>query len=483
MVFSSTVFLFLFLPLTLGVYFIAPKKLRNFILLFASLFFYAWGEAFYVFIMLFSILANYIFGIWVDRVREERYVKLVIAFSVFVNIALISMFKYANFIVDNINALIGVVNIPPIDLAPVHLPLGISFFTFQAISYVIDVYRKDAEAHKDPIKIALYISCFPQLIAGPIVRYRDVAREIVNRVITLDLFSYGVKRFVIGLGKKLIIANTLAVPADKIFAIPAEDITSPVACIGIICYALQLYFDFSGYSDMAIGLGRMLGFHFLENFNYPYISQSIREFWTRWHISLSTWFRDYIFIPMGGSKKGPVRVYFNLFTIFFLCGLWHGASWNFVVFGMMHGFLMIGERLGFEEWIKKFFKPFAHLYFLVTFLLSLVIFRCETIPHAFGFYKAIFGFSGSAGVKYHISMFFNVEVTLAFIFAVIASLPVMPTLKSWKDKLLSSINEKTTPKFNGAYSLLEVVTLIFILFLSTLQLSAGTYNPFIYFRF
>ncbi len=483
MVFSSTIFLFLFLPFTLALYFIVPQRFRNLLLLTASLFFYAWGEAVYVLIMLFSIFANYIFGMWVDRVREQRSVKWIIAFSVFLNVGLISMFKYANFIVNNINELLSLINIPQIELSPVHLPLGISFFTFQAISYVIDVYRKDAEAHKDPIKIALYISCFPQLIAGPIVRYRDVAKEIVNRVITLDLFAYGVKRFIIGLGKKLIIANTLAVPTDKIFSISPDELTSPIACIGLVLFALQIYFDFSGYSDMAIGLGRMLGFHFLENFNYPYISRSISEFWTRWHISLSTWFRDYIFISMGGSRTGSVRVYFNLFTIFFLCGLWHGASWNFVIFGMTHGFFMVSERLGFEKWLKKFPRPFAHIYFLVALLLSLVMFRSETIPYIIGYYKAIFGFSSSTGLKYNLGMFFNVEVTITFILGIIGSVPIIPLITRYKDKLSSQLSDNFSNKFNGIFDATEVMALILILILSTLQLSAGTYNPFIYFRF
>jgi len=315
MVFSSPIFLFLFLPITLGLFLLSRlvwKKSSNFVLLCASLVFYAWGEPKFVFVMLISITMNYFFGLWINVSNKTLGRKIAFAAAVFFNLLLLTVFKYANFLIDNINTLSNALQI---NIEPVHLPIGISFFTFQAMSYVIDVYRHETPVQKNPINIALYISLFPQLIAGPIVRYHDIAKQIIKRTVSLTGFSLGVKRFIIGLGKKVLIANVMATVADQVFAVPSEQLTFSLSWLGIITYALQIYFDFSGYSDMAIGLGHMLGFNFLENFNYPYISRSIREFWKRWHISLSSWFRDYLYFPLGGSKKGSYRTYFNLLLV------------------------------------------------------------------------------------------------------------------------------------------------------------------------
>jgi len=317
-------------------------------LLAVSLLFYAWGEVFYVGVMFASILTNYATGRFIYYARNSSDHRLTSKFYLAIGIAInIISFKYANFITNNINDLLSLFSLGTIDLEPIHLPLGISFFTFQAISYIVDVYRKEVTAQKNIYNLALYISLFPQLIAGPIVRYHDIALQITDRLHSMELFSSGVQRFIIGLAKKMLIANPLGEVADNVFALSGNDLTTPLAWIGIISYSLQIYFDFSGYSDMAIGLGRMFGFRFHENFNHPYIAKSLREFWRRWHISLSSWFKDYVYIPLGGNRVSTVRVYTNLLIVFLLTGIWHGASWNFIVWGMFHGFFLATEHMGF----------------------------------------------------------------------------------------------------------------------------------------
>ncbi len=346
MVFSSITFLFFFLPVFLMGYLGVGKKGRNLFLLLASLFFYLWGEQLFVLVMLASIVMNYFFGLLLDRVgiQGSRAGKFLLAAALVANLGMLVFFKYANFAVDNLNLLLSWLNMPLMHLHKVHLPIGISFFTFQAMSYLIDLYRQEYKAQKNPLYLGLYISLFPQLIAGPIVRYSDIAEHIKKRTVSLHDFACGAERFVFGLGKKILIANPMGLMADHIFAMQAELLSTGTAWLGITCYTLQIYFDFSGYSDMAIGLGRMFGFHFLENFNYPYISRSIREFWRRWHISLSTWFRDYLYIPLGGNRHGNNRTSLNLLIVFLLCGLWHGASWNFILWGLMYGFFLVAER-------------------------------------------------------------------------------------------------------------------------------------------
>ena len=294
------------------------------------------------------------------------------------------VFKYADFLVGNLNALLGPLRLAPLSLPGIALPIGISFFTFQALSYVIDVYRREVPVQRNPFDLGLYIALFPQLIAGPIVRYHDVARQLVERVVTRQGFAYGVERFVVGLGKKVLIANTLAVQADLIFAIPADQLTAPVAWFGLVCYTLQIYFDFSGYSDMAIGLGYMFGFRFLENFSHPYVAQSITEFWRRWHISLSTWFRDYLYVPLGGNRGSALRTYRNLVLVFFLCGLWHGASWSFVVWGLLHGFLLVIERMGLGRLMARWPRALRHAWTLFFVMIAWVFFRADSLPQARG---------------------------------------------------------------------------------------------------
>lgn len=479
MVFSSPTFLFLFLPLVLGTYFLVPVSLRNVLLLSASLFFYAWGEAFYVLIMLASIAVNYIFGVWIDRFQDEGLRKLLIVIVLIANLLGLAFFKYANFLVDNLNNVLSIFGIPSLEIGPVHLPIGISFFTFQAMSYVIDVYRKEAPAQKNPINIALYIALFPQLIAGPIVRYHDIAKQLVVRTIELPGIAYGIKRFIIGLGKKVLIANLMGNVADEIFALSANDLSTPVAWLGIIAYSLQIYFDFSGYSDMAIGLGYMFGFKFLENFNYPYISQSITEFWRRWHISLSSWYRDYLYIPLGGNRKGALRTYFNLLTVFILCGIWHGASWSFIIWGLYHGAFLVIERAGFSKVIESIWRPLRHIYVILIFIFGWVFFRAETLGQATSYIGTLLGFDQAMEGRITIWFFLGNEDILALAVGCIAATPILPALRN----LLLRERPEPSLALKQFYSVLSIVILSSIYIACVLRLSADTHNPFIYFRF
>lgn len=367
------------------------KKRQNILLLAASLLFYAWGEGVYVLLMLASILINYFSGRLIDAFRGSWYGKMFFIAAIAGNLLILGFFKYAHFITDNVNQLLVILGLPLIDLNPVRLPIGISFFTFQALSYIIDLYRQKIALQKNLLNLGLYIALFPQLIAGPIVRYHDIARQLVERRVTTDGLSEGVQRFLFGLSKKVLLANPLAVVADQIFSLPQTEMTAPVAWLGTLCFTLQIYYDFSGYSDMAIGLGKMFGFTFLENFNYPYISRSIREYWRRWHISLSSWLRDYVYIPLGGSRRGSVRTYLNLLLVFFLCGLWHGASWNFVIWGLYHGAFILFERTRLGHYQRMLWSPLQTLMTFVILLIGFVIFRCETMPAAINYLSVMMG--------------------------------------------------------------------------------------------
>ncbi len=483
MVFSSTTFLFLFLPLVLFCYVIFGAKSRNIVLLVASLFFYAWGESFFLLLMLVSICCNYCFGLLIDKNRgNDKQKKAVLIFAITTNLGLLGFFKYSNFLVKNLNIILQNLSFSPIELAPVHLPIGISFFTFQALSYVVDVYRNDSPVQKNFINIALYISIFPQLIAGPIVRYHDVAKQITERHVSLRDFSAGTQRFILGLGKKVLIANTLGRTADYLFSLPPDQLSFYLAWLGAIAYTLQIYYDFSGYSDMAIGLGRMFGFRFMENFNYPYISKSIREFWRRWHISLSSWFRDYLYIPLGGNRKGAFRTYLHLLTVFFLCGLWHGASWTFVVWGLYHGTFLILERVSYGARILRAIPSFIrYCYVLVVVIVGWVIFRAETFSHAVGYLKAMTSFSTPSLFNSQIFININNEFYLTFIIAVLFSMPIYPSFRQ-----LTVYGDASPVQLNLKSLLLSAVNyclLGFILFYSIASIMRGSYNPFLYFRF
>ena len=497
MLFTEPTFLFLFLPLLLALYFATFSREHsvygNWLLLVASVIFYAAGGGAFTWLMLGSIAFNYWMAIAVDRVHGTPAAKRRLAFAVTVNLVVLGVFKYANFFADNANALLSVAGAAPIAVPRVLLPIGISFFTFHAISYVVDVYRRDATAQKSPVHAALYLLLFPQLIAGPIIRYRDIADQLARRIVTLDDFACGVRRFVIGLAKKVLIANIVAGPADKIFALPLAELSPAHAWLGIVCYTLQIYFDFSGYSDMAIGLGRMFGFRFPENFRWPYIAESITEFWRRWHISLSTWFRDYLYIPLGGNRVSPARRYRNLVTVFFLCGLWHGASWNFVIWGLWHGSFLVIERV-----TKSPTRPFTnspthqlsnsptlgvmawpiwpHVYTLAVVIVGWVFFRAETLPSAMAFLKAMAGLSTAAPTPYTVGWYLTPELWLALIAGAIGSTP-------WLPELTARLARAHPPEGSWRLQLLTTTALMALLFASILQMAARTYNPFIYFRF
>jgi alginate O-acetyltransferase complex protein AlgI len=484
MIFSSRIFLFLFLPMVLSAYFVAGPKLRNLVLLTASLFFYAWGETVFVILMLSSIIFNYGCGLLIHRAQTmQKSARWYLIAAVGLNLGLLSFFKYANFIMDNLNALIPRLGISPIAIDQIHLPIGISFFTFQAMSYVIDLYRGQVVVQKNPINIALYISLFPQLIAGPIVRYHDIARQIINRTVTKKDFEYGVKRFIIGLAKKVLIANVVGRVADHIFSLPVDTLPAGLAWIGIIAFTLQIYFDFSGYSDMAIGLGRLFGFKFLENFTFPYISRSIREFWRRWHISLSSWFRDYLYIPLGGSRMSSSRTYFNLITVFFLCGLWHGASWTFIIWGLYHGFFLIVERTGFGKIIERLPPPIKHLYTLLIVVIGWVFFRSQTLPYAVSYLQALVNFSAQPYYDSRLFLYANAEFYLSLVCGCIASMPVYHTISNYCRTVLSTTSGRTKSISKICIATCSNLFLIGIFLYSVANVMGGHHRPFLYFRF
>lgn len=467
MVFTSPSFLFGFLPLILLGYYLAPKITRNFILLAGSLFFYAWGEGVYVLLMVTAIGWNYFVGRWIDDTQGRRR-KLVLAVGVTINLASLLVFKYAGFVDANLGLGWALTE-------NIHLPLGISFFTFQSLSYLVDVYRRTTPAQGNILNLGLYIALFPQLIAGPIIRYRSIADQLLQRTHSVPLFASGVERFSYGMAKKLLIANPLGLVADKIFTLDSTYLTPELAWLGVICYALQIYFDFSGYSDMAIGLGRMFGFRFQENFNYPYIATSIRDFWRRWHISLSQWFRDYLYIPLGGSRKGAWRTYFNLILVFLLCGLWHGSSWNFVVWGMLHGCFLVLERLGLGKLLNALPRFVAHAYTLLVVLIAWVFFRVENWQDAWLFLGRMFSFSAAQWEPYSSADFVDHQFYLTFVVAILLCMPIASSITSRFGKELHS--------FSGTQALVRAGAVSLMLLLSVIVVSASTYNPFIYFRF
>ena len=487
MIFASALFLFLFLPLTLAGYFLISSKLlylRNIFLLIMSLIFYAWGEPVYVFLMAASILLNYVAGLLLHFQRQKLLTflneKQILLSSIVINLGLLFYFKYANFFINNLNLILHNLSIPAISYSQVPLPIGISFFTFQAMSYVIDVYRQETDVQLNLINCGLYVSLFPQLIAGPIVRYHDVAKQIVSRNVTRPQFSAGIQRFIFGLAKKTMLANPLGEVADKIFAVPVSEVTTGMAWLGIVCYTLQVYFDFSGYSDMAIGLGRLFGFEFLENFNYPYVAQSMRDFWRRWHISLSTWFRDYLYIPLGGNRGSALRTYFNLWIVFLLCGLWHGASWNFVIWGALHGAYLVIERMGWHKYLDRLWQPLRHLYTLLLVMIGWVFFRSESVSHAIQYLGSMIGVTNADGVEYFTLLYFDLKTLFNLIIGCILATPIaIGFAKQLQTKIISPQFSQLQPLLYGGYYSL----LLSLFLLSTASLAAGTYNPFIYYRF
>ena len=483
MVFSSPLFLFLFLPLVLTVYLLLPRiGARNLWLLLVSLVFYAWGEVGFILLLLASTLVNYCLGLWVDRVSDSRQRKRAVAVAVIINLGLLAFFKYASFAVSTINSLLGWAGLSAFPTPRVVLPIGISFFTFHALSYVIDVYRRKWAPARDPRDVALYIFFFPQLVAGPILRWSAIAPQLGQRVVCREQFAEGIRRFAGGLAKKMIIANAVAVPADQIFALAPGEVSAPVAWFGIVCYSLQIYFDFSGYSDMAVGLGKMFGFQFLENFDFPYIAQSIRDFWRRWHISLSTWFRDYLYIPLGGNRVSTGRSYLNLLIVFFLCGLWHGASWTFVVWGLFHGAFLVLERTRFGVMLDGLPRPLRHLYTVFVFMMGWVLFRADTFAGAGHYFAALFGLVEGTMAQ-PLGRYATRQALAAVLVGVLFSGPLWNCLKTRAAMLAARWPGRAGQMLRGVGSIVEIVLVVAALLVSSAWLAGGTYNPFIYFRF
>ena len=468
MLFSSMTFVFMFLPIVCAIYLLARKELQNYILLIASILFYAWGEPRYLAIMILTILVNYIGANYISRSHNAMHRKLLLIATIVVDLSFLFYFKYFNFVMDNINQLFHT----HINFIDVVMPIGISFYTFQALSYVVDVYRNEVKAQRDIYKLALYITLFPQLVAGPIVKYHDVDEQISDRTVTFDKVAYGVKRFIVGLAKKMLIANTLGAVADKIFTQPVENFDALTAWIGAIAYTLQLYYDFSGYSDMAIGLGAIFGFKFLENFNYPYISKSITEFWRRWHISLSTWFKEYLYIPLGGNRVSKRRNLFNLFVVFLATGVWHGASWNFIFWGLWHGAFIIFEKI--TGWHKKEgglkINIAQHIYTMFAFVIGWVMFRADNMAYAWDYLKNMFGLISEHKITYKLPYYIdNIEI-ITFVVAILCAMPIFRGMLEvkYERKILRTIIN---------------IWLIVLFVLSASSIAASTYNPFIYFRF
>ena len=468
MVFSSFVFLFLFFPAVLACYFLVPRRLRsvrNGVLLLFSLFFYLYGEPKGIFVMLGVIAVSYLSAMAMERTKTQRARQWAMGIAVAAMVAVLGYYKYTGFAVENLNGLLGL----SLPVPQVIMPIGISFFTFQSMSYVLDVYRRTVPAQRNPLYVALYVSLFPQLVAGPIVRYETVAQEIVSRQERFDDFHAGLQRFLVGLAKKMLLANPLGKVATELFGMGGDALSPLLAWLGAVCFALQILYDFSGYSDMAIGMGRMFGFRFLENFRYPYLCDSITDFWRRWHISLSTWFRDYIYIPLGGNRKGKARQLVNLVAVWALTGLWHGASWNFVLWGLYFAALLIFEKLVFGKVLERLPAILRHLYALFFVLLGWVIFNCTSLDAIGAYLRAMFAGTPGSGDGAYLIWFLR-QYGLELVCAVLAATPLLPKLVApWKDR--------------GWAQTAYTVWLLGLFGLSLLTLANSSFNPFIYFRF
>ena len=476
MLFSSLLFLFRFLPIVILLYFIVPRKFKNFILLVSSLIFYAWGEPKYVFLMMATILLDYVTGLVLEYYLNRKKAveaKITLIISVILNLSGLCFFKYIGFLTDNIN------NIPGVDLTvlKIALPIGISFYTFQSMSYIVDVYRGVCKAQHNIISFGTYVTLFPQLIAGPIVQYKTIAEQLDDRKETVSEFSEGIVRFMSGLGKKVLFANNIGILWDQISVIPTAQLPVATAWLGALAFALQIYFDFSGYSDMAIGLGKMFGFTFLENFNYPYLSKSITEFWRRWHISLGTWFREYLYIPLGGNRCSKGKQIRNIAVVWLLTGLWHGASWNFVAWGGYFGVLLLIEKLFLGKWLSKLPSILQHFYTWVVVLISWMIFAFEDMGQAFSYIGAMFG-AGASFANTETMYFITNNVLLLIILLVGAT----NYPKKWVDKIAGLVRRaKAVPQY--CYMVIENVYVLTVFILSIAYLVDSSYNPFLYFRF
>jgi len=477
MVFSSISFLFYFLPIVIIIYYLASTQLRNFILLVASLFFYAWGEPVYVLLMLFSILFNYLFGRWLflaDQADSTAKIimkkKTILTLAVIVNLTLLGFFKYADFLVDNLNYVFKT-NISPLNLP---LPIGISFYTFQAMSYIIDLYRGQVGVQKSLVNFATYVSLFPQLIAGPIVRIKTVEEQLLYREKDVSMFASGVRKFIIGLAKKVLLANNIGLVWDGLSSANPEQMPILTAWLGIAAFTFQIYFDFSGYSDMAIGLGRMFGFEFNENFRYPYTSKSITEFWRRWHISLSTWFKEYVYIPLGGNQKGAGKQLRNILIVWGLTGLWHGASWNFAVWGLYFAILLIIEKQFLGKWLVRMPAGVCHIYVMLLVMVSWVIFSFDNIADGGRYFFCMIGGYGTGFIDQH-TLYLVSSNLILYLILIIGSTQLPQRVAQ---RIMLSVERSWLTAM-----ILENAVFFVLLFISIAYVVASSYNPFLYFRF
>ena len=464
MLFNSFIFLFFFLPITILLYYLVPKKLRNILLLFASILFYMWGEPVYILIMLFSTIFDYINGILISYFRQKNYLKLtrvVLIISIIGNLGILGFFKYGIFLIKNIETIFNIT----INYSEIIMPIGISFYTFQTMSYTIDVYKDEVPVQKNILDFATYVLLFPQLIAGPIVKYQDVYQQLKNRQENVHKMSYGIKRFIIGLFKKAVLANSIGEVFQMISLIPIRELSFVTAWLGVLSYTFQIYFDFSGYSDMAIGLGKMFGFTFKENFCFPYLAESITDFWRRWHISLSSWFKEYVYIPLGGNKKHPYR---NLLIVWFLTGLWHGASWNFVAWGLYFGFLLIFEKKFWLKTLQKLPKLIQHIYTMFFVMIGWVFFFSPDLTYAFQYLSKMFSINTTFLDSYSLYMWSTNLILIAF--CVFMSTDILSKVIEHLKKL-------------NCYMACSYLGYLVIFFLTISFLAGATYNPFLYFRF
>lgn len=469
MVFSSVLFLFRFLPVFLICYLVFPGRMKNFILFLGSLVFYAWGEPVYVLLMLFSTLVDYVNGRMIERFRGRREAKCFLIASVIINLFVLCFFKYADFLVQTFNSLTGAA-VPLLNLP---LPIGISFYTFQTMSYTIDVYRGEAKVQKSLLDFGVFVTMFPQLIAGPIVKYKDVEERLHSRRVDITAVSHGMKRFCMGMAKKVLLANNIGALWAEISAMDFAGLSALTAWLGIIAFAFQIYFDFSGYSDMAIGLGEILGFHFPENFNYPYISASVTEFWRRWHISLGSWFREYVYIPLGGNRKGLSRQMVNIFIVWMLTGIWHGAGWNFLLWGLWFAFFLALEKLFLGKVLKKLGRAVGILYDSLVVLVGWVFFSLETPGQIAGFLSAM---AGKGGLADRQGLFLGREYLVLLVIAAVAATPLF-------GKTASCLEGSKTGVGMVLYRLGEKIIPVSLLILSIAGIVDASYNPFLYFRF
>ena len=471
MVFSSVLFLFRFLPIFMICYFLVPRKMKNLVLFLGSLVFYAWGEPVYIFLMLFSTISDYVWGRLIEEYRGKDHSRIFLLCSIGINLFILGFFKYADFLLQTVNTVFGT----SIPLLKLPLPIGISFYTFQTMSYVIDVYRGDTKAQRNILQFGVYVTMFPQLIAGPILKYHQVERYLQDRRTDLDAISYGAKRFVTGLAKKVLLANNLGLLWKQITELGTDQMSVLMAWLGIAAFALQIYFDFSGYSDMAIGLGAVLGFHFPENFNYPYVATSVKDFWHRWHISLSTWFKEYVYIPLGGNRKGLPRQLFNILVVWMLTGIWHGAGWNFLFWGLWFAFFLILEKLFLGDILESAPKVFGRIYTLAVVLISWVFFALESPGEILAYLQAMFGTNGVGPVN-SLAMFLSNEYLVLLVIALVACLPL-------GSRLVHALKSSKTGPAMALYRLGEKVIPAVLLLLSVAYIVDASYNPFLYFRF